>query len=620
MSPFLRPRRRPAWSASALATIGMPLLALSLLGAGAGCSRSSQSSGPSSGSGSGPAAQPMTATAATAASERTLSLFFVTRLLNTPEPCGCSSEPLGDVARLVALLKADAAGSLLLDAGGLRYDDVPMDAEKLRQARAKADFLEKTWAAQGAVVMLQPEDLRGGLAGLAEELRGVRRLASNVSGLPEGLLVREVVREQRGVKVGVLGLADPERPWPAGVAVSDPIVAATEGVQRLQAQGAQVVVALTGLKRDATRRLLRKVRGISVAVPGSDRDLAEGVESAEAIGESLLLVPADKGQAAARLTLHLPSTGAPAWRLHLSEAQQKTRAEALAAQLALVEGRLKGLRADPGAEPAFVRTTEVEAERLRAELAKARAPSPPPPVTAQGGYAIAELVPIRRKLPRDPEVAKQMKALDRAVGEANLAALSGPPPAAGPREARYVGNVGCVGSCHFHDDAIASWKGTHHAGAWKTLVDGGKDLSYDCVGCHSTGFDRPGGSNLWTLARWQRAAIPDGGTAARAPTAAQAPDDRAGPDLRDVGCEVCHGPGSLHAQNPGKHPIPVPRPTETRCLECHTKEHSDTFQFEAYLRDILGEGHGADRRKELGDGPTGHALRSAALKKAAGGH
>lgn len=611
MSPVLCPRRRPARSASALASIGAAsLLGLSLLGAGVGCSRSTPS--PGAGSSSGPSRPAPTVDPA--AAERTLSLFFITRLLNTPEPCGCSSEPLGDVARLVALLKTDAAGSLLLDAGGLRYDDVPMDAEKLRQARTKADFLERTLAGQGAIVMLQPEDLRGGLAGLGEELRGVRRLAGNVSGLPEGLLVREVVRELRGVKIGVLGLADPERPWPAGVTVGDPIAAATEGVQRLQAQGAQLVVALTGLKRDATRRLLRKVRGISVAVAGSDRDLAEGVESAEAIGEALLLVPADKGQAAARLTLHLPPTGAPTWRLHLSEAQQRKQAEALAAQLALVEARLKGLRADPGAEPAFVRTTEVEAERLRAELTKARTPSPPPPVTAQGGYAVAELVPIRRRLPRDPEVAKQMKALDRAIGEANLAALTGPPPAAGPREQRYVGTAGCIGGCHFHDDAVAFWRGTHHSGAWKTLVEGGKDLSYDCVSCHATGFDRPSGSNLWTLARWQRAAVPDGGAAGTAP------DGRAGPDLRDVQCEVCHGPGSMHALSPGKYPVPIPRPTEARCLECHTKEHSDTFQYEAYLRDILGEGHGADRRKELGDGPTGHELRSAALKKAAGAH
>ena len=38
--------------------------------------------------------------------------------------------------------------------------------------------------------------------------------------------------------------------------------------------------------------------------------------------------------------------------------------------------------------------------------------------------------------------------------------------------------------------------------------------------------------------------------------------------------------------------------------------------YEAYLRDIVGPGHGEDLRKKLGDGPTGHELRKAALDKA----
>jgi hypothetical protein len=580
------------------------------LGSLAACSPASRpaaaaTDGPASAATAGAATARAAAKPSTAA-ERTISLFFVTRLLNTPEPCGCASEPLGDVARLVALLKSSGA-SLLLDAGGLRYDDQPMDKEKLRQARSKADFLEQTWASLGAVTMLQPEDLRGGL----DELRGTRRLVSNATGLPEGATVREVVREVGGLKIGVLGLADPEAGWPAGVQVGDPLVAATEAVARLRDQGAQVIVALTGMRRDKARRLLRKVPGIAAAVAGSDRELAEGTELAEVINDAVLLVPADKGQRAARLVLHLvpAAPGAKvAFRLHPTEAQQQKLAEAAAAQLKTVEKRLSELRKDASAEPAFVRTTEAEAERLRAEVARARTPSPPPALTAAAGYATAELVPIRRSLPRDPEVAKRMTALDRQIGEANLAALSGPPAPLPASQARYVGTDGCVGGCHFHDDAIEFWKNTRHGHAWKTLVDGGKDLSYDCVGCHATGFDLPGGSNLWTLAQWQRAQPP-----------AQ-PAAKAGPDLRNVQCEVCHGPGSLHARAPNKNPVPVPRPVEARCLEGHSKEHSDTFQFSAYLRDILGPGHGAERRKELGDGPTGHELRSAALKKSGGGH
>ena len=44
-------------------------------------------------------------------------------------------------------------------------------------------------------------------------------------------------------------------------------------------------------------------------------------------------------------------------------------------------------------------------------------------------------------------------------------------------------------------------------------------------------------------------------------------------------------------------PAPAPR--------CHTEQHSDTFQYEAYLRDIIGPGHGGAARAKLGDGPDG---------------
>ena len=69
-----------------------------------------------------------------------------------------------------------------------------------------------------------------------------------------------------------------------------------------------------------------------------------------------------------------------------------------------------------------------------------------------------------------------------------------------------------------------------------------------------------------------------------------------------------------------KVPIPVPRPVEGRCRSCHTVDHSDTFAFAPYLRDILGPGHGEAKRLELGPGPTGHELRSAALQKHSSGH
>jgi hypothetical protein len=128
-----------------------------------------------------------------------------------------------------------------------------------------------------------------------------------------------------------------------------------------------------------------------------------------------------------------------------------------------------------------------------------------------------------------------------------------------------------------------------HASAWHTLVAGKKQNDYKCVGCHVTGYGQVGGSSLGHTDR-----------------------------LRDVQCEVCHGPGSTHVAAEGlEDPPAVSRATPaSTCTTCHTEQHSDTFQYEAYLRDILGTGHGAPARTKLGDGPTGHTLRTAALARA----
>ena len=128
-----------------------------------------------------------------------------------------------------------------------------------------------------------------------------------------------------------------------------------------------------------------------------------------------------------------------------------------------------------------------------------------------------------------------------------------------------------------------------HAHAWKTLVQGGKQADYKCVGCHVTGFGQVGGSSLGFTKK-----------------------------LESVQCETCHGPGSAHVAGEGnEEPLAIKRDTpETVCLGCHTEQHSDTFKYEPYLRDIVGPGHGPARRQKLGAGVTGHDLRSRALAQA----
>src|SRR5581483_11853074 len=138
-----------------------------------------------------------------------------------------------------------------------------------------------------------------------------------------------------------------------------------------------------------------------------------------------------------------------------------------------------------------------------------------------------------------------------------------PPPPAEPGRAAFVG-VGTCAKCHAA--AVDFWKKTVHASAWKTLA-GGKQADYKCIGCHLTGYGQVGGSALGFTK-----------------------------GLEAVQCENCHGPASLHVTAKGlEEPSSVHRAVpETTCLGCHNEKHSDTFQYQAYLRDVLGPGHGAE--------------------------
>jgi hypothetical protein len=59
----------------------------------------------------------------------------------------------------------------------------------------------------------------------------------------------------------------------------------------------------------------------------------------------------------------------------------------------------------------------------------------------------------------------------------------------------------------------------------------------------------------------------------------------------DVGCESCHGPGSLHVEGPSADNITA-RPGQDVCVTCHNRENSPHFDFATYLPKVLGPGHG----------------------------
>jgi hypothetical protein len=87
---------------------------------------------------------------ATAAPERKLTIFYAAEVHGTPEPCGCTSDPLGDVARYAALVRTTARSGpvLVVDAGGLSFPETSTPKEKEANA-ARARFLAKALGGMG---------------------------------------------------------------------------------------------------------------------------------------------------------------------------------------------------------------------------------------------------------------------------------------------------------------------------------------------------------------------------------------------------------------------------------------------------------------------------------------
>ena len=83
-----------------------------------------------------------------------------------------------------------------------------------------------------------------------------------------------------------------------------------------------------------------------------------------------------------------------------------------------------------------------------------------------------------------------------------------------PANAEFTGSGKCR-ACHLKQ--YASWKKTKHSMVFEQL-QGAERKDPECVKCHTTGFGKPGGFV----------------------------SEEKSEALENVGCESCHGPGSLH--------------------------------------------------------------------------
>ncbi len=127
---------------------------------------------------------------------------------------------------------------------------------------------------------------------------------------------------------------------------------------------------------------------------------------------------------------------------------------------------------------------------------------------------------------------------------------------AGEKKKTYVGSKVCA-ECHQQE--YENWnRYSEMSHAFESVMRMKHDLTPEelkgCYKCHTTGYGEPTGFK----------------------------DPVTTPDLKEVGCEACHGPGSVHVQT--NDPADIKTNITTKdCKRCHNTAREKAFGFKPLI-------------------------------------
>jgi hypothetical protein len=498
----------------------------------------------------------------------TVRLYLLSDLAGALEPCGCTKDQLGGLDHFGAWVSQNRTRvprAWVASAGPLFFMDEHLLPERSDQDRTKADTIARVLRRLDLVAFAPGvNDWADGAAGLdrrASEAGAVAIVGGDATSLPAASTTVRDVGTVDGVpiRVGFIGYGQRLRSQGA----PNPAEAVRRGVARAKADGANVLVALVSVGRGEAKRVADAVPELTAVVVGSTKSDGEANTSTpqgEQVGDVLIVQTANHLQSVAVLDLFVRQPVSRDKTIQFADAtglELAQRREQLTGRIDELHVKIAAWERDNGVSEADLRARRRDLAKLEAEREALDVKLPP----ASGSFFRYTIKEIRDSLGKDPAIEADLASYYKVIHEHNRIKFADRlPPEAGAGQPTYVGIAACS-KCH--PGARQVWDGTPHAHAYLTLSSQFKEFNLDCVGCHVTGYDKPGGSTVTHVDR-----------------------------LSDVQCEVCHGPGSLHVLDPSDKKWMVRKPSASVCLECHHPPHVEEFDPVAKMQRILGPGHG----------------------------
>lgn len=502
---------------------------------------------------------------ATSAEPPTVRLYLLSTVAGALEPCGCSKNQLGGLDKLGALLAAEskrAPAAALAAAGPLYFLEPRARAEQATQDAWKAEAMADAWKKLGLAAFSPGFNDWAGGEKLLRELAGKSGAAvvgANLGGASGGAVGVEV-RAIGGQKVGFIGLSTPQLRGsaPEGVTIAPPRDRLASAIADAKQRGATILVGLFTMNRGEALRVAESAPELAVVVVGkpfAEGDLNDKPAPPTLLGNTLVVETGNHLQTVAAVDLYV--RGAPSFQDGAGLGRAAER-DGLSRRIDELKTKIRAWEVNKTISEADLAARRDDLRKLEQELLTLS--TPPPPST--GSYFRYAMLEVKGDMGEDAALKASMQGYYRRVNEHNRTAFAGrkaPPVRAG--ESGYIGVAAC-GECHA--GAVEVWKKTPHAQAYPTIAAQSKEFNLDCVSCHVTGYEKPGGSTVTDNAL-----------------------------LQNVQCEVCHGPGARHKEAPADKSRLTGRPRPESCVEgCHHPPHVEGFDPAAKMRLVLGPGHG----------------------------
>ena len=490
---------------------------------------------------------------------RQAAIYFTTGSLGYMEPCGCTSKPMGGIQRLATIVKSEKLESALIDAGNLLLPKDHIDKSNRDQHVYKAETLADFYQKLGVkAVNLGYTDLREGQAFLKtlQEKSKTPFLSTNdrFQSKAGPSVERAVIHVLDGIRVGVTGISLDSKNSRARIS-EDEKKSLQKEIRALVTQKAEVLVLLADASASGAEELARTFPELNFVIRSPGSKITREPSAPKKVGDVAVLEAGSQGQYVGRLELSLDANAPSKLSFDDGGLSMKGKAKLLERKMNALQRDIERLSKDPKGAAA------VSARKKQLSVLKKRLSRLSSGQVQNGPHAKFRLIALTEDVPSDKEGDAVLKAYYAQLVKMNL--TKGDVTLCEKKNAKdavYVGTKVCA-DCH--DEAYAFWKKSKHAKAWKTLEDDNKHFDLTCIACHTVGYQEPGGF----------CRLADVGV------------------LKDVGCENCHGPGSIHAEDEDPDSI-VLASTENTCAKlCHVPEHSDRFEYTTYLKEITGEGH-----------------------------